>query len=117
MPAPNPLPELYEVVRRIPPGRVVTYGDLASLFDIGARTAGRHMADNPHADLPWWRTVNASGRLPRALTAHALTQWRAEGTPLNRNGTGVAIRLAHADLPTLAEVLEETLGPLPGLQR
>lgn len=117
MPAPRPLPELYEVVRLVPPGRVVTYGDLATLFDIGARTAGRHMAYNPHTDLPWWRVVNASGRLPKTLSAHALTQWRTEGTPLNRTGSGVAIRLAHADLPALAEVLERALGPLPGLQQ
>lgn len=107
--------EFYDVVRLVPAGRVVTYGDLASLFGCGPRLAGRHMSRNPHLDLPWWRVVSAAGKHPPELLPRALPHWRAEGTPLNRDGTGVAMRAAHADLPALASLIETRIGPLPGL--
>jgi methylated-DNA-protein-cysteine methyltransferase-like protein len=57
----------YEVVRRIPEGRVATYGDIARLA--GKRTGAREVgwalsALPPDADVPWWRVVNAQGVIP-----------------------------------------------------
>ena len=50
--------EIYEVVRAIPRGRVVTYGQLAELAGIpsGHRVAARAMRTCPDA-LPWYRVV------------------------------------------------------------
>jgi len=57
---------VYEFVRRIPRGRVVTYGQLARATRIrgGARSAGRAMAGCPSGrGIPWHRVVGAGGRI------------------------------------------------------
>ncbi|MDJ0866475.1 MAG: MGMT family protein [Myxococcota bacterium] len=63
-------PRIYAVVRRIPRGRVATYGQVAELAGIGrhARQVGYALHALPeHLALPWHRVVNAAGRCsPRA---------------------------------------------------
>ncbi|MGC1107648.1 MAG: MGMT family protein [Candidatus Acidiferrales bacterium] len=57
---------IYETVKRIPRGRVVTYGSLARLLHVrgGARTVGFAMAGCPSGQgIPWHRVVGAGGRL------------------------------------------------------
>ncbi|MGB6484833.1 MAG: MGMT family protein [Candidatus Acidiferrales bacterium] len=57
---------IYETVKRIPRGRVVTYGWLARLLHVrgGARTVGFAMAGCPSGQgIPWHRVVGAGGRL------------------------------------------------------
>jgi methylated-DNA-protein-cysteine methyltransferase-like protein len=53
---------VFEIVRRIPAGRVMTYGQLAVLLGEGytARTVGyvMHAADD---SVPWQRVINAQG--------------------------------------------------------
>ncbi|MEM6553852.1 MAG: MGMT family protein [Planctomycetota bacterium] len=61
----------YAVVRRIPRGRVATYGQIAALAGLPnhARHVGNALSELPEAiavdpslkDLPWHRVVNASG--------------------------------------------------------
>lgn len=75
------------VVSDIPPGRVMTYGDVAAeLGSLGARAVGRVMATEG-SSVPWWRVVRADGRPPEGHEAEALAHYRAEGTPL-RAGAG-----------------------------
>lgn len=88
---PRDLGELVRrAVRAIPGGRVATYGDVAELVGCGPRQVGRIMATDA-ADTPWWRVVNASGRLPGHLLAEARAHWDAEGMALNRDATGVLL--------------------------
>ena len=57
---------VYELVKKIPRGRVVTYGQLAKSLRLrgGARTAGHAMAACPSGQgVPWHRVVGAGGRL------------------------------------------------------
>jgi methylated-DNA-protein-cysteine methyltransferase-like protein len=57
---------VYAFVRRIPRGRVITYGQLARALRLrgGARTAGRAMAACPSGHgIPWHRVVGAGGRM------------------------------------------------------
>lgn len=57
---------VYALVKRIPRGRVMTYGGLAKALRLpgGARTAGRAMAASPSGEgVPWHRVVGAGGRL------------------------------------------------------
>src|SRR6202166_5007462 len=57
---------IYVLVKKIPRGRVMTYGQLAKALRLpgGARTAGRAMAASPSGQgVPWHRVVGASGRL------------------------------------------------------
>ena len=57
---------IYEVVRRVPRGRVVTYGQVASLAGIPghARQVGYALhALDEGTDVPWHRVVNTAGRV------------------------------------------------------
>lgn len=57
---------VYRLVKRIPRGRVTTYGELARAVRLpgGARAAGYAMAACPGGrGIPWHRVVGASGRL------------------------------------------------------
>jgi methylated-DNA-protein-cysteine methyltransferase related protein len=67
---------VYRLVRRVPRGRVVTYGQLAALlgFPHRARAVGRAMSICP-SNLPWHRVVNAQGGIsPRRRVSGMLTQ-------------------------------------------
>jgi methylated-DNA-protein-cysteine methyltransferase related protein len=57
---------VYELVKKIPRGQVITYGQLAKALRLpgGARTAGRAMAACPSGQgVPWHRVVGAGGAL------------------------------------------------------
>jgi methylated-DNA-protein-cysteine methyltransferase related protein len=57
---------VFELVKKIPRGRVITYGQLAKALRLpgGARTAGRAMAACPSGGgVPWHRVVGAGGKL------------------------------------------------------
>jgi methylated-DNA-protein-cysteine methyltransferase-like protein len=57
---------VYGWVKRIPRGKVVTYGQVARALKLrgGARTAGRAMAACPAGrGIPWHRVLGAGGRL------------------------------------------------------
>src|SRR3954469_20012231 len=53
------------VVRRIPPGRVATYGDVAKLAGSprACRAVGNIMRDCRRPDIPCHRVIGAQGRL------------------------------------------------------
>src|SRR3989449_2652726 len=58
---------IYRIVRHIPRGRVATYGLVARLAGRpgAARTVGWALSALPEeSDVPWWRGLNAAGRLP-----------------------------------------------------
>lgn len=55
---------VYRVVRRIPPGQVATYGQVARILGMprGARTVGWALRALPEGSgVPWQRVVNARG--------------------------------------------------------
>src|SRR5271170_3355151 len=57
---------VYKLVKQIPRGSAVTYGDVAAALKLpgGARGAGRAMAACPSGHgIPWHRVVGAGGRL------------------------------------------------------
>ena len=59
---------VYAAVRRIPPGRVATYGEIATLagLDDMARQVGYALhALPPHSTVPWHRVINARGEISR----------------------------------------------------
>lgn len=58
--------QVYALVRCIPAGRVATYGQVARLLSQphAARTVGWAMRGVPEgSDVPWYRVLNASGRI------------------------------------------------------
>jgi len=57
--------EVYQIVRRIPPGQTLTYGQVARLAGNGeaARAVGNILHRNPDPDsIPCHRVVNAAGQ-------------------------------------------------------
>jgi methylated-DNA-protein-cysteine methyltransferase related protein len=54
---------VYELVRRIPTGRVMTYGQLADMLGEGytARTVGFVMHSADEETTPWQRVINSQG--------------------------------------------------------
>ncbi len=76
------------VVESIPPGHVMTYGDVAAAIGSrAARAVGQTMAYYG-ADLPWWRVIRASGHPAIDHESRALEHFRAEGTPLTWSASG-----------------------------
>ncbi len=83
---------IYAVVRRIPRGRVASYGQVARLAGLGraARQVGRalHALGDPR--LPWHRVVNARGALslPPGSDGFATQRRRLEreGVAFDRHG-------------------------------
>jgi len=88
-----------EIVEAIPPGRVMTYGDVAAtLGSRAARVVGQTMAQFG-ADAPWWRVIRAGGHPPIGHEARALVHYRAENTPLKPGAepeTGYRVDLSRA---------------------
>ncbi|MBM3129591.1 MAG: methylated-DNA--[protein]-cysteine S-methyltransferase [Chloroflexi bacterium] len=81
---------VYALVRRVPRGRVVTYGQLARALGApgAARTVGWALRACP-ADAPWHRVVNARGEIslrPTAGYAEQRARLRVEGLRFNRAG-------------------------------
>ena len=94
-PAPSTRYErIYAVVRRIPKGRVATYGQVAALAGLPrqARLAGYALHALPdHSRLPWHRVINAEGRisLGRGIAGGGLAQrfrLEAEGVVFDATG-------------------------------
>ena len=62
----NPTKRIYEVVKKIPKGKVATYGQVAELAGDKrmARAVGNALHKNPDPDnIPCFRVVNAKGEL------------------------------------------------------
>ncbi|AUS78201.1 DNA methyltransferase [Actinoalloteichus sp. AHMU CJ021] len=68
-----------EVVRSIPAGRVLGYGDVAELAGAPSpRLVGRILAEDG-ADLPWHRVLRSDGTVASHLAGRQLERLRAEG--------------------------------------
>lgn len=84
---------IYAVVRRVPEGRVATYGQVAAVAGLPghARQVGYALhASRPEDELPWHRIVNAKGEVsPRSEPGYEGLQQamlEAEGIELGPTG-------------------------------
>jgi methylated-DNA-protein-cysteine methyltransferase-like protein len=85
---------VYALVRRVPSGRTVTYGQLASMLGKprAARAVGGAMRRCP-AGIPWHRVVNAQGRISRRARAAGMVTQR-----LMLEREGVTFKRGRVDL-------------------
>jgi methylated-DNA-protein-cysteine methyltransferase related protein len=87
---------VYRLVKRIPRGRVTTYGELAKGLRLrgGARAVGYAMAATPRGrGIPWHRVIGAGGKVTMP-EPHASLQRRllaTEGVPIE--GTRIDMKL------------------------
>ncbi len=81
---------IYAAVRRIPPGSVTTYGEIARMVGLrnGGRTVGWALASLPDGEAaPWWRVVRGDGTLAnRQFAAAQRRRLRREGVRFARSG-------------------------------
>jgi alkylated DNA nucleotide flippase Atl1 len=74
--------QVLDVVDAIPPGQVMSYGDIAEYLGAGGpRQVGRVLASCGGA-VAWWRVIHADGTPAPGHDASALENYLAEGTPL-----------------------------------
>jgi methylated-DNA-protein-cysteine methyltransferase-like protein len=68
LPDPEYRERVYEIVRRIPSGRVMTYGQIAYILGKGytPRTVGFVMHGADEKKTPWQRVINSQGRCSTA---------------------------------------------------
>lgn len=80
--------EVYDVVRQIPPGHVLSYGRIAELigWPNHSRLVGRAMHDAPLTlGLPYHRVVNSAGRTVPGWHQQAILLM-SEGVRIKANG-------------------------------
>ncbi len=98
-PAPDAHDRVVLAVGLVPPGRVVSYGDIARIVGAGPRQVGS-ILKHTEADVPWWRVLGHDGVL--IPLAKARPHWDAEGIVVRPDGRGCRIRAFRADLTELA---------------
>lgn len=83
---------IYAVVRRIPVGRVATYGQVATLAGLPghARQVGYALHALNDDTVPWQRVINARGEISRRADpdgeVHQRLMLAAEGIEVNARG-------------------------------
>jgi methylated-DNA-protein-cysteine methyltransferase-like protein len=81
---------IYAAIRRVPRGKVSSYGAIAQLAKLPrrARLVGTALRKSPRSlNLPWYRIVTASGRLAFPVGSDA---YRTQRTRLEREGVRFA---------------------------
>jgi len=89
-----------EVAEAIPPGRVMSYGDIAEYLAAGPgpRQVGRVMAVYGGA-VAWWRVIHSDGTPAPGHDSVALRHYLAEGTPLRSARPPVRVDMRRARWP------------------
>ena len=76
--------DVRDIVMCIPRGRVMSYGDIGELLDVGPRQVG-HVMSLLGGEVPWHRVVRADGRPASCHDGEATARLLAEGTPMRGN--------------------------------
>ena len=72
---------VFDVVDRIPAGRVSTYGAIGRLVGVGPRRVARALSSGGGA-VPWHRVVRADGTAAEPVRARQLELLAGEGVPV-----------------------------------
>jgi methylated-DNA-protein-cysteine methyltransferase related protein len=103
---------VYALVRRVPTGRVVTYGQVAAMLGVprGARAVGwalRALPEDVAARVPWHRVVGTGGRIsPRRGPGPQIQRRRLQAEK-------VAFRGACVDLDRHGLLAADAARPTP----
>jgi alkylated DNA nucleotide flippase Atl1 len=88
-----------DVVDAIPPGHVMSYGDIAEYLGSGGpRQVGRALAAYG-GGVAWWRVIHADGTPPPGHETVALSRYLTEGTPLRSARPPVRVDMRRARWP------------------
>lgn len=89
---------VFDVVERIPRGRVSTYGAIGRLVGVGPRRVARALSSGGGA-VPWFRVVRADGTAAEPVRVRQLELLANEGVPV-RNGRVDLAAVAWPDRDT-----------------
>jgi alkylated DNA nucleotide flippase Atl1 len=101
---PGQLPDfasrVLDVVDSIPPGRVMSYGDIAAYLAAGPgpRQVGKVMSVYGGA-VAWWRVIHSDGTPAPGHDSVAVQHYLAEGTPLRSARPPVRVDMRRARWP------------------
>jgi alkylated DNA nucleotide flippase Atl1 len=85
-----------DVIDAIPPGQVMSYGDIAEYLGSGGpRQVGRVLATYG-GGVAWWRVLHADGTPAPGHDSAALAHYLAEGTPLRSARPPVRVDMRRA---------------------
>jgi alkylated DNA nucleotide flippase Atl1 len=89
--------QVLDVVDSIPPGQVMSYGDIAEYLSAGPgpRQVGRVMSVYGGA-VAWWRVIHSDGTPAPGHDSVALRHYLAEGTPLRSARPPVRVDIRRA---------------------
>lgn len=73
------VPRVRAVLAALPPGQVITYGEVAAEAGYPGAARGVGAVLRGSEGLPWWRVVRASGQLVPHLAAEQSRRLVAEG--------------------------------------
>lgn len=79
---------IYDVIRSIPSGSVMTYGDVGTVVGCPARVVGyalHYLMHTRHADVPWQRVINRRGGISTSGVAQR-ELLEQEGVLFDTNG-------------------------------
>ena len=85
-----------DVVDAIPPGQVMSYGDVAEYLGKGGPRQVGQVMSRFGAAAPWWRVIHADGTPAPGHEAQALAHYLDEGTPLRSARPPVRVNLRQA---------------------
>ncbi|CAO5182407.1 O(6)-alkylguanine repair protein YbaZ [Frankia sp. AiPs1] len=90
--------DVLDAIARIPPGKVMTYGDVAEFVGAGTgRTVGAVLSRYAEDDLPWHRVILSTGEPNPSNPSEALRRLIADVTPLTPSGARVDLAAARWD--------------------
>jgi alkylated DNA nucleotide flippase Atl1 len=72
---------VFDVVERIPPGRVSSYGAIGRLVGVGPRRVARALSSGGGA-VPWYRVLRADGSAAEPVRVRQLELLAGEGVPI-----------------------------------
>jgi alkylated DNA nucleotide flippase Atl1 len=92
--------QVLDVVDSIPPGRVMSYGDIAAYLAAGPgpRQVGKVMSVYGGA-VAWWRVIHSDGTPAPGHDSVAVQHYLAEGTPLRSARPPVRVDMRRARWP------------------
>ena len=88
-----------DVVDAIPPGQVMSYGDVAEYLGAGGPRQVGHVMSHYGGAAPWWRVTHADGTPAPGHDSRALEHYLAEGTPLRSAEPPVRVDMRKARWP------------------
>ena len=83
--------EIYRIVRKIPRGSVLSYGDIGRIVGTGPRQVAAAMRACP-AGLPWHRVVGAGGEIKLPAEAGFEQRFRLQSEGVTFRGSRVEMK-------------------------